>query len=174
MTPKGIHYFSITAFMVVTACRQEPDSAAPRQPETSGAASVAEATPSQPSPRIPTEEEMQTLLVLQDRVKLEPDDLALRQELVQKAVDLEAKVVWSVGRAQLLPQAQSSAVAKSQAELAGRIEAARWAAHLLEWHRNGYATAFGSIHAHVPGNSIVNTIVTDSTCIVLVKTALER
>ncbi len=154
------------------SCSERTDKQ-PREPETGGALNATENTTTQAEVRVPTAAEVQALLVLQDRIVQQPQEVALRRELGQRAIVVNAGVVWSAGRAKIPVNAASPNVAQSQAVLLARIDASRWAAYLLEWHKNDYATAFGSVHANVPGGEVVNQIFTDSTCVVLLKTKLQ-
>ncbi|NUO84154.1 hypothetical protein HUU05_29115 [candidate division KSB1 bacterium] len=166
---------SPTHFMLLTfllcACTERAEQQ-PRAPETSGTLRTSEGAATQAEVRVPTEAEVQALIELQDRIMLQPQEATLRRELGGKAIVASAGVVWSVGRAKI-PAAASQSVALSQAELVARIDASRWAAYLLEWHKNDYATAFGSVLASVPGGEVVSKVVTDSTCVVLLKTRLQ-
>ncbi len=162
----------LTLTVLICSCSEHTDKH-PRVPETSGTLSTNEATATQAELRVPTAAEVQALLARQDRIAQQPQDAALRRELGQKALDMNAGVVWSVGRAKLPSTSASSHIAQSQAELAARVDASRWAAYLIEWQRNDYATAFGSVHTNIPGGEVVSKSVTDSTCLVLLKTSLR-
>ena len=166
---------SIAAMLFIIAllaCSESADKQ-PRAPETSGALNTIETTATQAEARVPTEAEAQALLALQERLMQQPQDITLRRELGQKAIDANAGVVWSVGRAKIPATSASPNIAQSQAELAARIDASRWAAYLLAWHKNDYATNFGAIQAQVPGGEAVSKLVTDSTCVVVMKTGVR-
>ncbi len=145
----------------------------PRKPETSGTLSKSESTATQAEVRAPNDSEVQALLALQERVKLQPQDAALRRELGKKAIDASNALVWTIGRAKIPSTAASPSIAQSQAELAARIDANRWAAYLIAWHKNDYAAAFGTMQTQVPGGEVVSKVVTDSTCVVVMKTGLR-
>lgn len=164
------HAFIIMVFaFFLHACTERTDQQ-PREAETSGALSTTESTATQGELRVPTEAEVQALLALQDRIVQQPQEAALRRELGENAIAVNAGVVWSVGRGKIPAHAASQNVARNQAEMVARIDASRWAAYLLEWRKNDYATAFGSVQAQVPGGEVVSKFVTDSTCVVLLKT----
>lgn len=151
---------------VYCSCSQQAEQQ-PRAPESGGALSASENAAMQ------SEFEVQELMALQDQIMKNPEEIALRRALGEKAIVVEAGVVWSIGRGKISMPARPLNVAQSQAELAARIDAARWAAYLLDWHKNGYATAFGELKAQVQGGEVLNKILTDSTCVVLVKTPLH-
>lgn len=160
-------------FLLVTllACSESANKP-PRSPEMSGMLRTNETAATQAEARVPSETEVQALLALQVRIMQQPQELALRRELGQKAVDANAGVAWSIGRAKISSTAASPNIAQSQAELAARIDASRWAAYLLAWHKNDYATNFGAIQGQVPAGEVVSKVVTDSTCVVVMKTNL--
>lgn len=158
--------------IALLACSENADKQ-PRPPETSGSLSTSETTQTQAEARVPTPSEAQALLTLQERIMQQPQELALRRELGQKAIDANAGVVWSIGRAKIPSTAASPNIAQSQAELAARIDASRWAAYLLAWHKNDYATNFGAIQAQVPNGDVVSKAFTDSSCVVVMKTSLR-
>ena len=145
----------------------------PRAPETGGRLSANETTGTQTETRVPTEAEAQALLALQERIVQQPEDVASRRALGQKAIDANAGVVWAVGQAKISSAPASRNVAQSQAELAARIDASRWAAYIIAWHKNDYATNLGAMHAQVAGGELVSKVVTDSTCVVVVRTSLR-
>lgn len=144
-----------------------------REPEVSGSLSTNESAALQTEVRAPSEAEAQALLALQERIKQQPRDIALRRELGRKAIVVSHAIVWSIGQAKNPPAAASPNIAQSQAELAARTDASRWAAYLVSWHKNDYATDFGAIQAQVPGGEVVSKAFTDSTCVVVMKTRLQ-
>ncbi len=166
--------FCFVCLVILSACQRQGDQSQSHQTETSQVNYGVEQNPPQANIASLTATEVQNLIALQDRIVQQPDEIAFRRELGEKAIHAQAGVVWTVGRARLPGGASAGAVAKSQAEVAARIDAGRWAAYLLEWRQNDYATNFGSIQAKVPGNEVVNTSCTDSTCVVLVKTLLRN
>lgn len=162
----------VLTVVVYCSCSQQAEQQ-PREPESEDALSATENAAIQPEVRIPSEVEAQEMLELQNRIMKSPGEVALRRALGEKAIMADAGVVWSIGRGKISPTTTSLSVAQSQAELAARIDAARWAAYLLEWQKNGYATAFGALQAQAPGGEVINKTLNDSTCIVLVKTPLH-
>lgn len=148
----------------------------PRQPETEpgGAISAREGAPSAPEVRVPDETAAQALLQLQEKVTQQPQEIAARRELGARAIDGAAGTLWTVGRGKIPPGERMAAVAQSKARQAALMDASRWAAYLLEWQKNDYATAFGSLQGAVPNGSIVRETMTDSSCTVLLKTALPK
>lgn len=169
--PEKIFIALLLAFML-NACTRSANQQ-PRAPETGGAVSASETTETQAEARVPTAAEAQALLALQERIMQQPQEVALRRALGQKAIDANAGVVWSMGRAKISTVAASPNVAQSQAELAARIDASRWAAYLRAWHTSDYAADFGAIQMQVPGGEVVSKTVTDSICVVLLKTSLR-
>jgi hypothetical protein len=162
---------TVLAFLL-SSCSKHAEQQ-PQPPETGAALSAQEAAETQAELRVPTPAEAEALLALQDRIVQQPQEAALRRELGQKAIDVNAGLVWSVGRAKISTSTASPHIAQSQAELAARLDAGRWAAYLRAWHENDYATNFGALHAQVPGGEVLRQSVTDSTCLVLLKTALR-
>lgn len=163
---------AVLLVIALLACSENANQQ-PRSPETSGSLSTNETTQTQTEARAPSPAEAQSLLILQERIMQQPQDITLRRALGQKAIDANAGVVWSVGRAKLPSTAASPNLAQSQAELAARIDASRWAAYLLAWHKNDYATDLGAIQGQVPSGEVVSKTFTDSTCVVVMKTGLQ-
>ena len=158
---------------VLCACRSQSESSPPRQSETEGANYTTEQNQPQANLVVPSVAEAQAIRVLQDRVAQHPEDIAVRRELGAKAIDPAAGVLWTVGHGKLPGGAAAGGVARSQAELAARLDAGRWAAYLLQWHKTDYAANYGSIQARVGASEVINTSYTDSTCAVLLKSTLE-
>ncbi len=161
------------ALLALLACQ---DGNPPRQPETEsgGAIAARESTPSAPEVRVPDEAAAQTLLQLQEKVMQQPEEIAARRELGTRAMDAASGTLWTVGRGKIPPGESLAAVAQSKARQAALLDASRWAAYLLEWQKNDYATAFGSLQGAVPSGTIVRETMTDSLCTVLVKTPLPK
>jgi hypothetical protein len=159
--------------IILNACQSQSEHSQPRQPETEGANYTVEQTQPQPNVVIPSVAEVQEIRALQDRVAQRPEEIAVRRELGGKAISVADDIVWTVGHAKLPGGSAAGGVARSQAELAARLDASRWAAYLLQWHKTDYAANYGSIHARVSGSEVVNTSYTDSTCVVLLKSALK-
>jgi len=161
----------LTAFLVLLAvisCQQEPEQGQLRQPENTGAIPAIEEGQSQPVERIPTDQEILNLFALEDRILQQPDDRALRRALGEAAADVQAGIIWTAGRAKIKAGAPSPAIARSFAEQAAFVDASRWAAYILEWLENDYATEFGKIQGRVPGGKIVKSAATDSSVVVVV------
>lgn len=164
--------FIICCAVLLLSCSRN-DKQQPREPESSGTLRTSESTASQVAVREPNTAEVETMLTLQERIKQQPQDRALRRELGRKAIDASNALVWTIGRAKIATTAVSFNIAQSQAEFAACIDASRWAAYLLAWHQNDYATDFGTIQTQVPGGEVVSKVVTDSTCVVVMKTRLQ-
>ncbi|MGH7494211.1 MAG: hypothetical protein ACREOO_17710 [bacterium] len=158
---------------VFCACRSQGESSPPRQNQTEGTNYTVERNEAQANVVVPSLAEAQAIRALQDRVAQRPEEIAIRRELGAKAIDLAAGVLWTVGHAKLPGGAAAGGVVRSQAELAARLDASRWAAYLLQWHKTDYAANYGSVQARVGATEVVNTSYTDSTCVVLLKCALE-
>lgn len=162
----------LLAVCIFFACAERAQQQ-PREPESGGALSASESTAIQSEVRVLSEAKRQELLALQDRIVKNPEDITHRRALGEKAIEAETGVIWTVGRGKIPVSAASPHVAQSQAELAARIDAARWAAYLSEWRKNGFATPFGALNAQASGGEIVSKIMSDSICVVLLKTALQ-
>lgn len=169
---KRIFLTLVLMVVIYSSCAQQGEQQ-PREPESSGALSASENAAMQTDLRVPSEFEVQELLALQDQIMKNPEEIALRRALGEKAIVVEAGVVWSIGRGKISLSARPLNVAQSQAELAARIDAARWAAYLSTWHKSDFGTPFGAMKAEVSGGEVVKKILTDSTCTVLLKTPLE-
>lgn len=85
-----------------------------------------------------------------------------------------AQQLGDVGRGKVPPGESIAALAQNKAKQAALLDASRWAAYVLEWQRNDYATAFGVLRGEVPNSTIVNETFSDSMCVVLVKTSLPK
>jgi len=159
--------------LCLPACQNQSEHSQPRPPESSGVSHSIEQTPSQSGGLIPGSAETEAITALQDRVAQQPQEIAARRELGAKSLDVAAGVVWTVGQARLPGGPAAGAVVRNQAELAARLDASRWAAYLLEWQKNDYATAFGTLRGQVPASEVVHVAYTDSSCVVLLKTSLR-
>jgi hypothetical protein len=162
----------------VWSCADDPKQAEPADTGATGSLNVSEQTlnagvaAGQPA-RVPSESEADSLLLLQQQIMLQPDNVGLRRELGQRAIDANAGVAWVVGKGRLKPNASNSNVAASQAKMAATLDASRWAAYLFEWQKTDYAMNFGTIQASVPGVKVVRESVNDSLCIVLAQVPLK-
>ena len=167
-------YLSLASLMLLSlsACTQQGEQSPPRQSETSQINYGVEKNPPQASIPPPSAAEVEVLIGMQDRIRQQPNEISLRRELGEKAIQEQARVVWTVGRAKLPGGAAAGAVAKSQAELAARIDAGRWAAYLLQWRGNDYATDFGSLQGRAPASEVAGVSYSDSSCVVLLKTPM--
>lgn len=157
--------------LTLSACQENPR---PPETETSGALAPAEGSQTSAEARVPDEAARQALLALEEKIMQQPDDAALRRELGAQAIDAAAGVIWTIGRGKVPPGESIAAIAQNKAKQAALIDASRWAAYLLEWQKNDYATAFGTLRGEVPNSTIVNETFSDSMCVVLVKTSLSK
>jgi len=159
------------ALLTLLACQNGNP---PRQPEaeSGGALSAQESTTS--AVPVPDEAEAQAIWQLQEKVMQQPQEIAARRELGARAIDAAAGTLWTVGRGRIPTGESMIALAQAKARQAALMDATRWAAYLLEWQKNDYATAFGSLQGAVPNGVIVRETMTDSLCIVLVKTTLPK
>jgi len=171
-------FFALVISYGVWACH---DRAKPEQPaganntgmlKTAEQALQAHVMSGQPV-REPSVTEVDSLSTLQQQIMQQPDNAALRRELGRRAIDAGASVVWTVGKGRINPNATPANVAINQAKMAAAIDAGRWAAYLLEWHKTDYATNYGEIQAYIPGVKIVREAFNDSLCVVLVQVPLK-
>jgi hypothetical protein len=169
------------AGLAVWSCTDDPkpaELAEPADTRATGTLNVSEQTlnagvaAGQPA-RVPSEGEADSLMQLQQQIMLQPENVDLRRELGQRAIDANAGVVWVVGKGRLKPNASNSNVAANQARMAATLDASRWAAYLIEWQKTDYAMNFGAIQASVPGVKVVREAVSDSLCIVLAQVPLR-
>lgn len=166
-------FLIVAASLTLSACQSGNT---PREPESQseGAISVAEGSQAGAEARVPDEAARQTLLTLEEKIMRQPENAALRREFGAQAIDAAAGVIWTVGRGKVPPDESIAALAQNKARQAALLDASRWAAYVLEWQRNDYATAFGSLRGEVPNSTIVNETFSDSMCVVLVKTSLPK
>ncbi len=161
------------AGMMLHACQNQSEQSPSREVEAGQANYSVEQNQPQSKVDHPSAAEIQTLIALQERVVHQPGEISARRDLGEKAINASAKAIWTVGRATLAREAPAGAVARSQAELAARLDASRWAAYLLEWQKNNFATNFGAIQGQIPASEVINTSYTDSSCVVVLKTSLQ-
>jgi len=166
----------ITCF---TACDDGPKQGGqPAQADSTGSLQVTEtalnagAVPGQPA-RVLTESEADSLLQLQQQIMQQPHAITLRHALGRRAIDANAGVIWVVGKGRINPKAATLSTALNQAKMAATLDAGRWAAYLLEWHKTDYAADFGKIQARVPGVKVVRESMTDSLYLVLAQVSLR-
>ena len=164
----------VSLALLFTACEEQAERAAPATSESTGTLASIEGNLSRAEVRVPSNDEVQALLSLEEQIVQQPNDAAVRRSLGEKAIDRQANIIWTVGKARIQSTARPYSVALNQAELAAQIDASRWAAYVLEWERNQYASDFGSIRGRVPGSTVESKSVTDSTCIVLARTPLSN
>jgi hypothetical protein len=172
-------FFVLTALLVSSAswmCQANREAGQPQEADSVGSAKISAqaGAASGGVVREPSEGEADTLLQLEQQIMQQPENETLRRELGRRAIDANAGVIWAVGKGRVNPQASSPSVALSQAEMAATLDASRWAAYLLEWQKNDYATKFGSLKASVPGATIVRKSANDSLCVVLARVPLQR
>lgn len=166
-------FLIVAASLTLSACQSGNT---PREPESQseGAISVAEGSQTGAAARVPDEAARQALLALEEKIMQQPEGAALRREFGAQAIDAAAGVIWTVGRGKIPPGESIAALAQNKARQAALLDASRWAAYVLEWQKNDYATAFGALHGEVPNGIIVNETFSDSMCVVLVKTSLPK
>lgn len=154
--------------MVDSGCINTSDRSQPQE----GAALVAreEAGPPKVTVRVPDDAEMQEILQIQHAIIANPQSDSLRRELGRRAMDAGARVIWTVGTGRVTDP--TSAIAISNAERAAWIDGNRWAAYLIEWQKNNFSTEFGSVQTQVPGSMVERKSMSDSLCVVLVKTSM--
>jgi hypothetical protein len=161
------------------ACQDDPKQGQFANVDSTGSLNVSEETLnagvaiSQPA-RVPSEIEADSLLQLQQQIMQQPNEVALRRELGRRAIDANAGAIWVVGKGRVNPKASTPNAAANQAKLAAAIDAGRWAAYLIEWHKTDYATNFGEVHANIPGVKIVRESFNDSLCVVLAQAPLKQ
>ncbi len=166
-------FLSGAIVLMLSACQ---GGNAPREPESqsAGEISVAEGSQTAAEARVPGEAARQALLDLEEKIMRQPDDAALRREFGAQAIDAAAGVIWTIGRGKIPAGESIAAIAQNKAKQAALLDASRWAAYLLEWQKNDYATAFGALRGEVPNSTIVNETFSDSMCVVLVRTSLAK
>ncbi|MDZ7363913.1 MAG: hypothetical protein ONB46_24845 [candidate division KSB1 bacterium] len=162
----------------VWACNDEPKQGQPADDGTTGSLKISEHTlntgvaTAQPA-RIPSESEADSLLLLQQQIMQQPDDVALRRELGRRAIDVNAGMIWVVGKGRMNPKAATPSAAANQARMAATLDASRWAAYLIEWRKTDFATKFGAVQAQMPNVQVVREAFQDSLCIVLAQMPLK-
>lgn len=155
---------------VLTAGSGCIDTSERSQPQESALVAREEAGPPSEGARVPDDAEMQAILRTQRAIMASPDLDSLRRVLVRRAVDTASRVIWTVGTGRVT--APASPMALSNAERAAWIDGSRWAGYVIEWQKNDFRTPFGTIQTQVPGSSVERKSVSDSLCVVLVKTNL--
>lgn len=169
-------HFAALVVIGLAACNNGSQQSQPAPAGSSGSLQIAEATSNTDSAatmRVLSESEADSLLQLQQKIMQQPNDIALRRELGRRAIDANAGIIWAVGKGWINPNATTPNVALNQAKLAATLDAARWAAYLLEWQNSDYAADFGKIQARVPGVKVVREAMTDSVCIVLAQVPMQ-
>lgn len=157
----------VTTMGLLVACSERPKEYQQGGTLESGSAPQAEA-------RVRTAEELDNILQIEEAIAANPQSDSLYRLLVQNAVD-EAGDIWSVGKGKIPGTAASPNIAQSMATRAATIDAARWAAYVLEWQETDYATPFGSIDREVPGYVTVrSSLRDDSTMIVILRTPVKK
>jgi hypothetical protein len=117
------------------------------------------------------EELVSDLLSLQDSVKMQPDEVVLREKLLARSTDASREVLRAVGRGKPPANVASPVMARQFAERAAYLDGCRWLAYLMEWKKNSSSPGFGEIEAQLPGSRVLyKSELVDSTLTVLVET----
>lgn len=168
----------VTLLWSLWACNDSHKPEQPAETESTGSLRAPEQTPNagmtvEPAGRVPSESEADSLLQLQQQIMQQPENPILRRELGRRAIEVNAGVVWVVGKGRINPKAPTLNTALNQARQAATLDAGRWAAYLLEWHKTDYAASFGKIQANLPGLKVVREAINDSLCVVLAQAPLK-
>jgi len=161
----------------VWACHDDPKPGQPAHADSTGMLNASEQTlnagvsTGQPA-RVPSEIEADSLRQLQQQIMQQPDDIALRRELGRRAIDTSAGIVWVVGKGRVNPKTANPNTAANQAKMVATLDAGRWAAYLIEWHKNDYATKFGVVQANIAGVKVVRESFNGSLCVVLAQVSM--
>jgi len=109
------------------------------------------------------------LLDLQEKIRQQPQDIALRRQLVEAAVDGNTQKYFAAGLGKVPVESPSSAMASQGAERAAFIDGCRWIAYLQAWEKNPETPEFGAIQGQVPPAKIIYKHTTPDQVVVLVE-----
>ena len=84
----------------------------------------------------------------QELIKIQQDDVDLRQRYCEKAYLADRKLFISMGIARLHHPETGAAIPDHMVEQAARLDAIRWAAYGKHWLENNYQPAFGKLQAN--------------------------
>jgi hypothetical protein len=109
------------------------------------------------------------LLDLQEKIRQQPQDVTLRQQLVAAAVDRDGRRLLAAGLGKVPAESPSSAMASQGAERAAFIDGCRWIAYLQAWEKNPETPVFGAIQGQIPPAKIIYKHTTPDQIVVLVE-----
>lgn len=99
---------------------------------------------------------MNQLYDLEQQIKTNPEDLALRKSFLISAIDTVRQKIYTVGEGLPDTTITSDPIAKQSAERAALVDAQRWALYAMKWQEDVKAPAFpGEISGKVPPYRIV-------------------
>ena len=84
----------------------------------------------------------------QELIKIQQDDIDLRQKYCEKAYLPDQKLFISMGIARLHHPETGASIPEHLAERAARLDAIRWAAYGKYWMENNYQPAFGKLQTN--------------------------
>jgi len=113
-------------------------------------------------------EKIATLQRLQERIIREPNEIRLRQQLLQESVNLNDKKMYATGLGKP-PEAASSALAQQSAERAAFLDGCRWLAYVQAWRQDLSQPAFGAIQGSLAQARVIHKNVTPEQVTVLVE-----
>jgi len=114
-------------------------------------------------------DKMAQLQLLQERIAKDPVQPALRQALLEEAIDISARKMYALGLGKPQPDSKSPAAAQQAAERAAYLDGCRWLAYINAWRLDIHTPDFGNLQAAISGARLVQRNATPEQTLVLVE-----
>ena len=95
------------------------------------------------------------LFEITEKLKTNPDDINLRQELVSAGYDTTWETILAVGFGDPSIKASSESISKKFSQQAAESDGYRWAAYIKKWKDNPQSVEFGKISSTISGGRVV-------------------
>ena len=148
-----LKYFILFTLFVFVSCKQNR----PADVEVEELSHTAEELSQSFSDRIPQINDAfkVNLYELQEKIKINPDDIELRKQFCQSAFSEDKMVMITMGIAKLKNPESGEIINRGMVERAALIDAKRWAMYGSNWLMFNYEPAFKEIQGNYTRNSQV-------------------
>ncbi len=149
----------ITIFVVFISCTKEKPADVKTPGEVEEISQTADELSASFAERIPQIDDYFKVNIfdLQERIKIEQDNVELRKQFCEYAFLSDKKVFVTMGIGRLHHPNTGLALARSMVERSAQMDAIRWAMYGAHWIENNFQPAFGEIK----GNFTYNTQIID-------------
>jgi hypothetical protein len=133
------------AFILISACDKQKDQQVEELTNKSEAQSI---TADTDIPKL-DDDYLAEIYELQERIKLDHQNIELRKTYCQKAYLPESGHIISMGIGRLYNPKTGQAIPKASAERVALMDAARWAGYIEVWMEQQYQPDFGKLNKQV-------------------------